>query len=127
MARLPLNPASRYESSRGQLRRFGWLSCVLVVALPALAIVVVPPLSARAATPEKLVGRPGAGEFQPVRGDNFIAWQQNTRRNPNDYDVFARGQGGAPSVSTRAGCTPRMVISTVTFSSTSSFEAATPS
>jgi hypothetical protein len=44
--------------------------------------------------PEKLVRRRGAREFQPVRGDNFIAWQQNTHRNPTDYDVFARELGG---------------------------------
>jgi hypothetical protein len=94
VARLPLNPASRYASSGGQPRHLGWLSCALLVALPVLAVVVMPPTSARAATPEKLVGRPGAGEFQPVRGDNFIAWQQNTRRKPNDYNVFARELGG---------------------------------
>jgi hypothetical protein len=94
VARLPLNPASRYESSRRQTGRLGWLSCALVVSLPALAVVFMQPPSARAATPEKLVGRPGAGEFQPVRGDNFLAWQQNTRRKPNDYNVFARELGG---------------------------------
>ncbi len=64
------------------------------MALPTLAVLVIQPTRALAATPEKLVGRPGAGEFQPVRGDNFLAWQQNTRRNPNDYNVYARELGG---------------------------------
>ena len=94
MARLPIHPASRYESSRGQLKRLGWLSCAVGVAVPTLAVVVVLTTSARAATPEKLLGRPGAGEFQPVRGDDFLAWQQNTRRKPNDYNVYARELSG---------------------------------
>ena len=42
------------------------------------------------AAPEILLGQPRVGEFQPVRGDDFLAWQQNTRANPGKYDVFAR-------------------------------------
>jgi hypothetical protein len=93
-SRLSLKPARRREIARRELSLFGWLSCALVVALPTLAVVLFPPTSARAATPEKVVGRPGAREFQPVRGDNFLAWQQNTRRKPNDYNVYARELGG---------------------------------
>jgi hypothetical protein len=53
------------------------------MTLPALVVVVTLPTGARAATPEKLVGRPGAGESQAVRGGHFIAWEQNTHRKPD--------------------------------------------
>jgi uncharacterized repeat protein (TIGR02543 family) len=62
------------------------LVCALMVVLPVQAA-TAPEASA---APEILLGRPRLGEFQPVRGDNFLAWQQNTRANPDQYDVYAR-------------------------------------
>jgi hypothetical protein len=49
---------------------------------------------ASAATPSLLLGRPGAGEYQPVEGDAFIAWQENSRAHPGHYDVYARRLAG---------------------------------
>lgn len=46
--------------------------------------------NAHAGGPEVILGRPRAGEFQPVRGGGWIAWQQNTRKRPRHYDVLAR-------------------------------------
>jgi len=57
-----------------------------MLVLPAQAA-ISPDASA---APEILLGQPRVGEFQPVRGDDFLAWQQNTRANPGKYDVFAR-------------------------------------
>ena len=72
-------------------RRAVMLVVALGAALPALASIA--PVG-RAATPEVLLGRNRIGEFQGIRGDNFVAWQQNTRRDPGHYDVFARPIGG---------------------------------
>lgn len=33
------------------------------------------------------------GEYQPVRGEGFLAWEQNSRRAPERYDVYARRDG----------------------------------
>jgi hypothetical protein len=66
------------------------LSCILM----ALTSLVVAASDARAATPELLLGRNKVGEYQPVRGDTFLAWQQNTRQHPSHYDVFARPMAG---------------------------------
>ncbi len=66
------------------------LSCILM----ALTSLVVAATDARAATPELLLGRNKVGEYQPVRGDTYLAWQQNTRQHPSHYDVFARPMAG---------------------------------
>jgi hypothetical protein len=66
------------------------LSCILM----ALTSLVVAATDARAAPPELLLGRNKVGEYQPVRGDTYLAWQQNTRQHPNHYDVFARPMAG---------------------------------
>jgi len=76
-------------SERG--KRLVALLCALLVVLPIQAATAP---EARAATPDPLLSRPRVGEFQPVRGDNFLAWQQNTRSNPDQYDVYARPLGG---------------------------------
>src|SRR3990170_1838987 len=46
--------------------------------------------------PTILLGGNRVGEFQAVRGDGFLAWQQNSRRDPGHYDVFARPIEGGP-------------------------------
>jgi len=53
------------------------LVVALGAALPVLASIA--PVG-RAATPEVLLGRDRIGEFQGIRGDPSVAWQQNTRR-----------------------------------------------
>jgi Fe-S cluster biogenesis protein NfuA len=68
---------------------------LLTVLLTAIGMLIaITP--AHAATPELILGRPRIGEFQPVRGDGYLAWQQNTKKRPGHYDVFARPlDGGA--------------------------------
>jgi Divergent InlB B-repeat domain/WD40-like Beta Propeller Repeat len=61
----------------------------------ALPLVVVAAREARAVTtPTIVLGRNRIGEFQGVKGDRFIAWQQNSRTHPRHYDVFARSLEG---------------------------------
>lgn len=68
------------------VRRVATLVCTLALTVPVLAAIAPP---AGAATPDLILGRNRIGEFQGVRGEHFLAWQQNTRRNPDRYDVFA--------------------------------------
>jgi hypothetical protein len=68
-------------------QRAAGLFCALVVLL-ALLGANAPDVGA--ANPTLLLGGPHAGEFQPARGDGFLAWQQNTEKTPGHYDVFAR-------------------------------------
>ncbi|MGZ8567604.1 MAG: InlB B-repeat-containing protein, partial [Actinomycetota bacterium] len=66
---------------------------LVAVVLPA-ALGTMP--EALAATPELVLGRPRVGEYQPVRGDGYLAWQQNSKKRPEHYDVYARPlDGGA--------------------------------
>ncbi|MGZ8567253.1 MAG: InlB B-repeat-containing protein [Actinomycetota bacterium] len=67
------------------------LSFALAVVIPMLAATAP---EARAATPSLLLGGPRVAEYQPIRGDNFLAWQQNTKSNPGHYDIYARSLGG---------------------------------
>ncbi len=69
------------------------LLLILLLGAVLLPIDGITP-GARAATPELLIGRPQAGEYQPVRGSNYLAWQQNSRSNPDRYDVYARSLSG---------------------------------
>ena len=76
---------------RSPLRtRIAMMSCILMV-LTSLAVAAP---DAWAATPQLLLGRNKVGEYQPVRGDTYLAWQQNTRQHPKHYDVFARPLAG---------------------------------
>jgi len=52
--------------------------------------------NAVAATPEIVLGRPRVGEYQPVRGSGWIAWQQNSTTRPRHYDVITRPVDGGP-------------------------------
>jgi hypothetical protein len=73
-------------------RRAAALLCAVTILFSLLEGATV--RQASAATPSLLLGRPGAGEYQPVEGDEFIAWQQNSRAHPGHYDVYARPLGG---------------------------------
>lgn len=73
-------------------RRAAALLCAMTILFSLLEGATV--RQASAATPSLLLGRPGAGEYQPVEGDEFIAWQQNSRAHPRHYDVYARPLGG---------------------------------
>jgi hypothetical protein len=67
--------------------RVAWLALGLVVAT------LLPATPASAAT-EIPVLTTSAGEFQPAKGTNWLAWEQNTKEAPRDYDVFIRRDGG---------------------------------
>ncbi len=71
--------------------RFATILGVLGVLLSTL-VATAP--EANAATPEILLGHNQVGEYQAVRGEDFLAWQQNSREHPGQYDVFARPIGG---------------------------------
>jgi hypothetical protein len=66
----------------------------LLVAV-ATATTALMPLPAEAATEHPVLITP-AGEFQPARGPDHLAWEQNTKASPNHYDVFAQADGGGP-------------------------------
>jgi hypothetical protein len=71
----------------------GWrLSIILATVF--MAAVGTPP-SSWAATEITVLATP-AGEFQPARGPDLLAWERNTRTRPNHYDVFLRRDGGSP-------------------------------
>jgi len=72
---------------------------VFGLALPILT-------AARAsAAPELLLGRNRFGEYQGVRSEDFLAWQQNTRKHPGQYDVFARPMTGGDAFKVNAAGT----------------------
>jgi len=72
-------------------QRVAGLLTALFVLLSLLAATAP---DAGAANPTLLLGAPHVGEFQPVLGDGFLAWQQNTEKAPHHYDVFARPLDG---------------------------------
>jgi hypothetical protein len=65
---------------------------LLALAMAAAALI---PLPAEAATEHPVRTTP-AGEFQPARGPNHLAWEQNTKGQPNHFDVFMQPDGGEP-------------------------------
>ena len=71
-------------------RLFALLSAVVTISATAA---VLAPL-ASAVTPQPVLRSGKAGEFQPAPGDGILAWQENTRKRPNRYTVFARPDGG---------------------------------
>src|SRR3990172_6374664 len=72
--------------------------------LLVLSALVASAPQARAASPEILLGGNRVGEYQGVRGKDFLAWQQNTRDRPGHYDVFARPlEGGSATKVNAAG------------------------
>jgi hypothetical protein len=42
-----------------------------------------------------------AGEFQPARTSNALAWERNTRARPNEYAVIVQPDGGSPMQANR--------------------------
>jgi Divergent InlB B-repeat domain len=89
--------------NRGASQRAAALLCAMTIMFSLLGGATVQ--RASAATPSLLLGRPGAGEYQPVEGDAFIAWQQNSRAHPRHYDVYARPLGGGEKFKVNAPST----------------------
>ena len=79
---------------------------VLVVAVAAIVpLVLASAPEARAVTPTLILGGNRVGEFQGVRAGEFIAWQQNSRQSPGQYDLFARPLGGGGAFKVNAAGT----------------------
>jgi hypothetical protein len=78
-----------------------------MAALVGVFGLVLPILTAAraSAAPELLLGRNRFGEYQAVRGEDFLAWQQNTRKHPGHYDVFARPISGGDTFRVNAAGT----------------------
>jgi hypothetical protein len=76
--------------SRGGLRSS--LAGACVVASIA-AVTVTAPMSPASGEDTRVLSR-RMGEFQPVRGRDFLAWEQNSRAAPTRFDVYARRDGG---------------------------------
>ena len=68
---------------------------IRLLLLAVTTAVSLIPYSAEAAT-ERPVRTTPAGEFQPARGPNHFAWEQNTKAQPNHYDVLVQADGGGP-------------------------------
>jgi hypothetical protein len=81
-------PARRGILSVGGTRR---IVSVITAATALWTLSTVPP--AGAATEIPVLTTP-AGEFQPARGTNHLAWERNTKAQPQHYDVFASPDGG---------------------------------
>jgi hypothetical protein len=74
----------------------GSLGKVLAAALFVSASVAVPAaVSAQGATEIPVLATP-AGEFQPARTSNALAWERNTKARPNEYAVMVQPDGGGP-------------------------------
>jgi hypothetical protein len=82
-------------------------SAMRVAALMGVLGLVLPILTAAraSAAPELLLGRNRFGEYQGVRGEDYLAWQQNTKKHPGHYDVFARPMAGGDAFKVNAAGT----------------------
>jgi hypothetical protein len=63
----------------------------LAVASALLSLSFV--LDAGAAQKIPVLTRAKSGEFQPARGNGYLAWERNTSARPNWYNVYARRDG----------------------------------
>lgn len=75
------------------------LLAALAVALTTLAATAP---SAVASNPEVILDRPRIGEYQPIRGAGWIAWQQNSMKRPSHFDVFVRPTDGGSRIRVNA-------------------------
>ncbi|MGH2675058.1 MAG: TolB family protein, partial [Actinomycetota bacterium] len=69
-----------------------WVSRIRILG----AILVLMASAGAVAAQEIPVLTTAAGEFQPARGPNHFAWEQNTKARPRHYDVFVQPDGGSP-------------------------------
>src|SRR3712207_738403 len=61
-------------------------------AATATVALLASPAPARTETRPVLSTR--AGEFQPARGPEHLAWERNTARRPGHFDVYVRARKG---------------------------------
>jgi Divergent InlB B-repeat domain len=88
-ATLPIISATVGGRGHGSLSRRMVLAPFAVAAIWALGSQG----SAQAVTDIPVLTRK-TGEFQPARGPDHLAWEQNTRAHPRHYDVIARPEDG---------------------------------
>lgn len=69
----------------------------LALALAVVAGAVFVPASPAGTATEIPVLTSPDGEFQPARGDGVLGWEQNTKAQPNHYDVMVRRDGSSPT------------------------------
>jgi hypothetical protein len=74
----------------------GRLARLLVVTIAGSAAPMMGSTGPAAAAAEIPVLTTSAGEFQPARTATAMAWEQNTRARPNEYDVLVQSDGSAP-------------------------------
>jgi hypothetical protein len=86
-------PVERRPSSFRRGRRAVG-SCLLILVVMSVLVAASSP--ARASAPEVVLDGPRVGEYQPIRGAGWIAWQQNTRKRPTHYDLYVRPVAGGP-------------------------------
>ena len=67
-----------------------------------MAVLVATASPVRAAAPEVILDGPRVGEYQPIRGGGWIAWQQNTRKRPSLYDLYVRPVDGGSKIRVNA-------------------------
>jgi hypothetical protein len=80
---------------RTRLRTFA------VSAGAVILCTLVPATSVQAATEVPVLTTP-AGEFQPARGPNHLAWEENSKAQPKHFDVFLQGEAG-PAIKVNGG------------------------
>jgi Divergent InlB B-repeat domain len=79
----------------GSVRVTGRLPRVAVL-LVGVMLAALPGVPADAQVAQIAVRTTKKGEFQPARTTGALAWEQNTRRHPNHYDVMVQPDGGSP-------------------------------
>jgi Divergent InlB B-repeat domain len=75
---------------------------VVLLALTVAYVILAPVGAPAAALPQIPVRTTPAGEFQPARNHDSLAWEQNTRARPNQYDVMVQSDGH-PAVQANQG------------------------
>jgi hypothetical protein len=78
------------------------------IALAVVAWLALATAAAAAPLPQVPVLTTLAGEFQPARSENALAWEQNTRGRPNQYNVMVQVDGSAPVQANRSGTSAAM-------------------
>jgi hypothetical protein len=77
------------------MSRNGPLSRLVAVAVAVGASVAGTPVRGQASAEIPVLTTP-AGEFQPARTTDALAWERNTRARPNEYEVMVQADGSNP-------------------------------